>query len=140
MTKPLFSGLIVDENDNVVETVVVGDEPCYVVNDSGFRRHIPTEQVDRQVLDLMKEQISGHEDLLGEQAAKMLGQEDLFSRAIIENQIKNIDKQFDQLLENGIPEGGRAYMGMLGFKIVINFHGEVVRLDQPGIVSDEGEE
>ena len=64
MTKPLFSGLIVDENDNVVETVVVGDEPCYVVNDSGFRRHIPTEQVDRQVLALMKEQISGHEDLL----------------------------------------------------------------------------
>lgn len=140
MTKPLFSGLIVDENDNVVETVVVGDEPCYVVNDSGFRRHIPTEQVDRQVLALMKEQISGHEDLLGEQAAKMLGQEDLFSRAIIENQIKNIDKQFDQLLENGIPEGGRAYMGMMGFKIVINFHGEVVQLSQPGTVSDEGEE
>ena len=35
------------------------------------------------------------------------------------------------LLENGIPEDGRAYMGMLGFKVVINVHGEVVRLDQP---------
>ena len=140
MTKPLFSGLIVDENDNIVETYVVGDESCNVVNDSGFRRHIPTEQVDRQVLALMKEQISGHEDLLGEQAAKMLGQEDLFSRAIIDNQIKNIDKQFGQLLEKGIPEDGRAYMGMMGFKIVINFHGEVVHLSQPGTVSDEGEE
>ena len=54
------------------------DEPCYVVNDSGFRRHSPSEQVDRQVLELMAESMEGHEDLLIEQAAKLLGQEDIF--------------------------------------------------------------
>ncbi len=140
MRQPLFAGLVIDENDNLVETTFVGDEAMYVVNDAGFRRHIPAEHVDRQVLNLMKEQISGHEDLLSEQTAKMLGQEDIFSKAMIESQIKNIDKQFEQLFNTGIPEAGRAYMGMMGFRVVINFHGDVIRLDQPSVASDEGEE
>ncbi|GIV63285.1 MAG: hypothetical protein KatS3mg045_0624 [Bellilinea sp.] len=141
MPQPLFAGLVVDENDQVVETAMVGSEPMYVVNDAGFRRHIPAEYVDRQVLNFLKEQISGHEDLLTEQTAKMLGQEDIFSKAIIEKQFRNIDQQFEQLLKTGIPEEGRAYMGMMGFRIVINFHGDVVRIDQPGLITgeDEGE-
>jgi hypothetical protein len=140
MRRALFSGLVIDENDNPVETSYVGEEAMYVINDTGFRRHIPAEQVDRQILEIMKEQISGHEDLISEQTSKMLGQEDIFSKAIIDNQLKNIDKQFEQLLNAGIPEEGRAYMGMLGFRVVINFHGDVIRLDQPGIASDEGDE
>lgn len=139
MPQPLFAGLVVDENDQVAETAMVGSEPMYVVNDAGFRRHIPAEYVDRQVLNFLKEQISGHEDLLSEQTAKMLGQEDIFSKAIIEKQFRNIDEQFEQLLKTGIPEEGRAYMGMMGFRIVINFHGDVVRIDQPGIISNEDE-
>ncbi len=135
----LFAGLVVDEFDRPVETAYVGDEPCYVVNDAGFRRHIPSEQVDRQVLKMMSEQIEGHEDLLAEQAGKMLGQDDIFTRAALEQQFKNIDQQLEQVLQTGIPEDGRAYMGMLGFKIVINVHGEVIDLNQPGIASDEGE-
>ncbi len=140
--QPLFTGLIVDEKENPVGTAFVGSEPCYVVDDDGFRRHIPSEQVDRQVLNLMRQQIDGNEGLLSQQAAKMLGTEDIFSTAMLENQLKNIDRQFDALLETGIPEDGRAYMGMLGFKIVINVHGEVVRLDQPAAQDggDDGEE
>lgn len=140
--RPLFSGLIVDENDRPVETAYVGDEPCYVVNDAGFRRHIPSEQVDRQVLNLMQKMIEGHEDLLASQTAKMLGQDDIFSRALIEKQLRNIEQQFEAMLETGIPDEGRAYMGMMGFRIRINFHGEVLDLEQPGLASpdsDEGE-
>ena len=135
--QPLFAGLVVDEADCPVETGFVGEEPCYVVNDAGFYRHIPSEQVDRQVLEVMRKQISGNENLLSEQAAKMLGTDDIFSKAMLENQLKNIDKQFDALLEAGIPEESRAFMGMSGFKVVINVHGEVVRLDQPA-ATDEG--
>jgi hypothetical protein len=138
--QPLFAGLVVDEFDRPVATAVVGEEPCYVVDDAGFKRHIPSEQVDRAVLKTMREQISGNEDLLSEQAAKMLGTEDIFSKAMLENQLKNIDKQFDALLETGIPEEGRAYMGMSGFKVVINVHGEVIRLDQPTATDGEGGE
>ena len=137
--KALFAGLVVDENDQLAEVGYVGTDACYVVNDAGFRRHIPAEEVDRQVLQLIKAQIEGNEDLLGAETAKMLGQEDLFSAAIIKNQLKHIDQQFDVLLQSGIPEDMRAYMGLMGFKVIINLHGEVLRLDQPARAADEGE-
>lgn len=140
MTKtPLFAGLVFDESDRPAETALVGDEPCYVVNDLGFRRHIPSEQVDRQVLGHIAELMKGSEDLISEETAKMLGQEDVFTKAAIEQQLKNIDKQFDQLMQMGIPEDVRAYLGMMGFKVTINVHGEVLSINQPGIASDEGE-
>jgi hypothetical protein len=134
--QPLFAGLVVDEHDQPVETAYVGDEPCYVVNDAGFRRHILSEQVDRAVLEMMRSQISGNENELGEQAAKMLGQDDIFSKAMLQSQFKNIGQQFDMLMQVGIPEDARAYLGMAGFKIVINVHGEVVRFDQPTAIDD----
>jgi len=136
--QPLFTGLIVDENDRPAETAYVGEEPCYVVEDAGFRRHIPSEQVDRAVLEMMRRQISGNEGLLSEQAAKMLGTDDIFSKAMLENQLKNIDQQFDALMNAGIPEEARAYLGMSGFKVVINVHGEIVRLDQPSATDEDG--
>ena len=138
--KALFAGLVVDESDRVAETAVVGDEAFYVVDDAGFKRHIPAEQVDRQVLGQMQEMLKGSEGLISEQTAKMLGQDDIFTKAMIEQQLKNMDKQFDALMQQGIPEEGRAYLGMLGFKITINYHGEILRIDQPSAPSgDEGE-
>jgi hypothetical protein len=138
--KAVFAGLIVDENDRPVESTYIGEEPTYVVDDAGFKRHIPSQQVDRQVLDFMQHQIEGHEDILSEQTAKMLGQEDIFTRAMIQNQLKNIAQQFETLLQTGIPEDGRAYLGMMGFKIVINVHGDVIEVNQPGATSGEDEE
>jgi len=138
--QPLFAGLVVDENGNPAETALVGSEPFYVVNDAGFRRHIPSEQVDRVVLSQIAGMMKGSEEFLSEQTAKMIGQEDIFTKAMLENQIKNIDKQFEQLLETGFPEDVRLYLGMVGFKIVINVHGEVIRVDQPSAPDNEGGE
>lgn len=141
MPQPLFAGLIVDEGGNPVQAASIGSEPAYVIDDAGFKRHIPAEQVDRAVLNQMADMMKGSEDVLSEQTAKMLGQEDPFSKAMIANQLKNIDKQFDALMKTGFPEELRAYLGMMGFKIVINYHGEVVRVEQPGTSGgDEGDE
>ncbi len=140
MPRPaLFEGLVVDESDRPVSVKYVGDEPCYVVDDAGFLRHIPSEQVDRQVLNVLREMIEGNEGLISEQAAKMLGQEDIFTRAMIENQLKQMDKQFELLLNTGIPEEGRAYMGMMGFRIRINVHGDVLEVSQPGAIDPDQE-
>ena len=133
----LFSGLIVDERDQAVQTTLVGAEPCYVVDDAGFLRHIPSEGVDRQVLAAMQQAIEGNEGLLSEQAAKMLGQEDIFSKAVIANRLRHIDEELDTLLDIGIPEESRAYLGMMGFRVRIDVHGEVKEVIQPGIASDE---
>jgi uncharacterized protein involved in propanediol utilization len=138
--QPLFEGLIIDEQEQPVGVAYVGSEACYVVNDAGFRRHIPSEQIDRQVLKEMGELIEGHENAVSEQTAKMLGQDDPFSRAAIESQLKNIDQQFDKLLTIGLPAEVRAYMGMIGFRIRINVHGEVLEVEQPGVAAPDDEE
>jgi len=136
----IFEGLVVDENDQVAKVTMVGDEPCYVVDDAGFQRHIPAQLVDRQVLQQLKSQIEGNEELIGQQTAKMMGQEDIFTYAMIMNQLKQMDQHMEALSEAGIPEDSRAYLGMLGFRVVINVHGDVVRFDQPSQVGgDEGE-
>ena len=137
--KPLFEGLIVDEYDHPVGVTYIGDEPCYIVNDAGFLRHIPSEYVDRQVLQNMQQLIEGHEGIISEQAAKMLGQEDIFTKAMIENQLKHVGDQFGSILESGIPEEGRAYMGMMGFRVRINLHGDVIEVIQPGTLNPEQE-
>jgi hypothetical protein len=135
---PVFAGLVIDENDRPAEIKTVGEEAFYVVDDAGFLRHIPSEDVDRQVLEKMREQVEGNEDAITEQTARMVGEMDIFSRAMILNQLKNMDKQFDMILKTGIPEEGRAYLGMMGFRVVINIHGEVIRIDQPAAAPGEG--
>ncbi len=137
--QPLFAGLVIDETDQPVGTAMVGEESTYVVNDAGFLRHIPSEQVDRQVLESMIKMVEGNEGLISEQAAKMLGQDDIFSKAMIENQLKQLDKQVELILNTGLPEESRAYMGMMGFRIRINVHGEVLEINQPGAI-EPGEE
>jgi len=131
MAGPLFSGLVVDELDRPVDVALVGDELLYVVDDDGFRRHIESHFVDRQVLEQMRAMIQGNEDLISEGTMKMLGQEDIFTKAMIARSLRNVDEQFDQLLAQGLPEEARAWLGMLGFRVVIDVHGNVVRVEQP---------
>ena len=138
--KAVFEGLVFDENSNPVETGWIGVEPCYIVDDDGFKRHIPAEDVDRQVWQLFQEQIAGHEDLLSEKAAEMLGQNDIFTMAAIQSQFKNMEDHYEKLAEIGIPEESRVYLGMIGFRIVISIHGDVVDVIQPGMVDDSGDQ
>ncbi len=134
----LFSGLVVDESDQPVEVKQIGQDAYYVVDDAGFKRHIFSEEVDRQILKTFTDQIEGNEDYLSEQAASMMGQDDIFTVAILKNQMRNIDQQIDSMLEVGIPEDVRAYLGMMGMKITINYHGEIVNVNLPSKTDDEG--
>jgi len=125
----LFAGLVYDERDALVESATVGDEAYYVIDDNGFRRHIEAEEVDRQVLGVFLEQLQDNKELAVEQALKFMGKDDLFTKAAIDASMRNID--MDQIIAQGIPEQARNMMGMLGFRIIINLHGELVRMDQP---------
>jgi hypothetical protein len=123
----LFAGLIQDEEGNPVEALMVGNVPNYVVEDAGFRRHVESEVVDRQVIGMLREQFMAHREIATEAMLQMLGQADLFTKAMIDASIKNMD----QVIEHGLPDDARAWLGMLGFRVVVNTHGEVVRLDMP---------
>ncbi len=131
----MFAGLVVDESGNAAEVKHVGENACYVVWDDDFRRHIDAEQVDRQVLRFMREQVDDHRDLAVEQMLNMLGKDDIFTKVAVESSINNIEKNVGQ----PIPEEARQWMGMLGFRIVIDFHGNVVDIQMPagGVVDDD---
>ena len=134
--EPLFKGLISDEYDQLVDTAVVGDEPCYVINDDGFMRHVPSRPIDLEILKAFGKQIEGNEKQIADQATKMLGQEDLFTRAIVETQLKNLDKQYELILNTGIPEETRVYLGMMGFRVILDIHGEILRIEYPAAAPD----
>jgi hypothetical protein len=139
MKKPVFEGLVVDEADHPVGTAYVGEEPFYVIDDNGFHHHVPSENIDRQVLGIMMSEVKDNEQAITEQTAKMLGQEDIFTEAIIRNQLHHLDSQIDSLLKTGLPVEGRTYLGMMGFKVVLNVHGEIIKVEQPSKAVDEGE-
>lgn len=124
-----FRGLVYDEFENPVETRSIGGEAFYVVDDQGFARHIEAEQIDRRVLKVFLEQLEQNKDLAISQAMQMMGKDDLFTKAALDAQMRNID--LDQILEQGLPEQARNMMGMMGFRVVIDVHGEIVRFDQP---------
>lgn len=132
----LFAGLVIEDDGQPVEVTMVGEEAFYVVDDEGFKRHISSEYVDRQVITHLLEMIEGNEDIIAEGTMKMLGQEDIFTKAMIESSLKNVDAHFEQLLEAGLPEDSRVYLGMLGFRVVIDYHGDVVRVEQPSAPDD----
>lgn len=130
----MFEGLIFDEFDNPVTMALVGGEAHYVVDDDGFLRHIDAEFVDRQILGFFLDQLDQNKNLAVEQAMDMIGQDDLLTKAAIDDSLRNIDA--DQIIAQGVPAQARDMLGMFGFRVVINLHGEVVRMDQPAAPED----
>lgn len=139
MNKALFEGLVFDEYGNALPVAYVGDEPTYVYAEAGFKYHVDARRVDQQVLDVLAQQINQNQELVAQGMLKFLGKDDLFTKAAIDNSIRNMDKNLPMLFEQGIPEQTRAYLGMLGFRIVINRQGDVIDLDMPAAALDEGE-
>ncbi len=132
----MFAGLVFDEAGNPAEVASVGNEACYVVLDDDFRRHIDAAEVDRQVLRSLREQVEGSRDLAVSTMLDMMGQDDLFTKAAVESSIDRMEEAVGQ----PIPQDALQWLGMLGFRIVIDFHGHVVDLDMPaGGIIDEDE-
>ncbi|MFW6068427.1 MAG: hypothetical protein ACOC9E_02480 [Chloroflexota bacterium] len=131
----LFAGLVYDEYDNVLSVTTVGEDAFYVVDDDGFLRHIESEHVDRQVLEFFLEQLEDNKDLAIGQAMSMMGKDDIFTKAALDAQMRNINA--DEIIEQGMPEQARNAMGMVGFRIIVNVHGDVVRIDQPAVPDEE---
>jgi hypothetical protein len=123
----LFAGLVFNEDEEAAEVVYVGHEPHYVIFDSGFRRHVESGHVDRQVLRWLQEEFFANQELITEGILAMLGKDDLFTKAMIDASIQNMD----QLIEHGLPDDARTWLGMFGFRIIVDIHGDVMRTELP---------
>ena len=133
----MFEGLVFDERRRVASVNYVGERACYVVDEDGFLRHIDAAQVDAQVLEFLKSQVSQHRDLAVSGVLEMMGKDDIFTKAAVESSIDNMD----QAVGNAIPEQSRQWLGMMGFRIIINDQGQIVNIDMPtgGIEGEEGD-
>ena len=134
--KALFTHLVYSEDGEQVETTFVGTEPHYVIMDDDFKRHVAAEVVDRQVLELIQGHAEANKEMVSEQIMGMIGKDDLFTKAMIDSSIGNMD----QVMEQGLPEDARTMLGMMGFKIVVNVHGEVVDVQMPGVEAPDDED
>ncbi len=124
----VFEGLVYSDDDQFVNVAMVGNEAHYVVLDAGFKRHIPAEVVDRQVVEWLRDQAMANKEMVSENIMTMLGKDDLFTKAMVDASIGNID----QMMNYGLPEDSRIMLGMMGFRLVINVHGEIVEMKLPG--------
>ncbi|MGD0576327.1 MAG: hypothetical protein ABSB61_13340 [Anaerolineales bacterium] len=128
----VFEGLVFTEQGQPLSATSVGGESFYVIDDHGFRHHLRARELDGEILRGLWGELKGHEEEVAEQAMKMLGQEDIFTKAVLQRNMENPDAYLDQVMEHGLPEQARLWMGMMGFRVVVNYRGEVVRIEQPG--------
>ncbi len=130
----MFDGLVIDESDNLVAVKLLNGEAFYVVDDAGFMRHIEAEKIDREVVTFFIDQLKNNKNLAVDQAMRMTGQDDIFSKAALDSQIENIN--VEDIVGQILPIQAREMLGMLGFRIVVNYRGDIVRLDQPNAPDD----
>jgi hypothetical protein len=133
-----FEGLIVTEDGAPVEVSYVGTTAYYVIEDQGFRRHVEAREVDRPVLTQFMDQLQEHREEAVMAMLMQLGQDDLFTKAAVESTVRNLN--VDQILDQGLPPQARQMLSMLGFRIVVNVHGEVVRVDMPSMPESDSPE
>ncbi len=133
----VFAGLVFDENDGPVDVTHVGPDAYYIVDDDGFKRHIASEVVDRQVLMTLQESVLANREAVVAGMLDYLGKEDLFTKAAVETSLGQMDKQMQQLLDVGLPEDARQWLGMMGFRVVIDVHGDVVDFEMPGAIDED---
>lgn len=133
--QPLFAGLVFNEEGQPVQTAMIGGAPYYAVPDGDFMRHVEAEQVDRQIVAALKERILKMKDVIAEGVVHLLGEESLFARPVIEQAIEHMER----ILEPGAVDVDqmRTALWMAKFRATVNVHGELVRLQLPGL--DGGE-
>jgi hypothetical protein len=136
--RAVFEGLVVDEDDRSVGVRTIGGEPFYVVDDDGFLRHVPAETIDRQVLTTMQETVLSNREAVVAGMLEYMGKDDLFTKAAVEASIGQMGEQMEQLFATGLPSEARQWLGMMGLRIVIDVHGEVIDMEMPeGIEPDD---
>jgi hypothetical protein len=127
----LFTGLIFNENGQPVDVTYVGDEPCYAIPEYDFLCHVSARDVDAQIITQLRDQMLTHREIVTAQILQMMGTDDLFTKAAVDSTLQNLDKQIDLMMEHGLPEDVRMYLGMMGFRATVNVHGEIVDLNLP---------
>ncbi len=129
----LFDGLVFNEAGEPAQVAYIGGVAHYAVPDDGFLRHVAARSVDDAVLDRLQEQVSSVQDELVAAVLRMLGKEDIFTKAALEASVRNLKDNVRQ----SEPQQWAPMLRLMGFRIVVNVHGEVVEIIYPEQAAEE---
>jgi len=130
----LFDGLVYNEAGERAKAAYIGGIAHYAIPDEGFMRHVEARKIDDAVLSQLKEQITSQKEELVRGMLQMLGKDDIFTKAALDASIRNIDQQIRQSDQS---QWG-PWLQLLGFRVVVDVHGNVVQLIYPEQPSTEG--
>jgi hypothetical protein len=132
----LFEGLVYNESGEAAQVVRIGGVAHYAVPDGGFLCHVEASAVDNEVLASIKSQITGNQDLVIRGVLEMMGKDDLFSKAAVEASIQNMEQNIRQ----SDPSQWLPWLRFMGFRVVVNVHGEIVELIYPTQAAPDDDE
>lgn len=126
-TRALFPSLVENEEGEPAEVVYIGGVAHYAIPDRGFRRHVEARLVDDAVLAYLQEQVDPVRDELVRALLGMLGNDDIFTMAAVDASLRNLGDS----MRRANPEQWAPWLRALGFRIIVDVHGNVVNLVYP---------
>ena len=131
----LFAGLVYNEEGQPAEVTYIGGVAHYAIPDDGFMRHVEASRIDGAVIAQIKAQITSNQEEVVRGMMQMMGKDDLFTKAAIDASIRNMEQNIRQSDSNQwLP-----WLRLMGFRVVVNVHGEVVQVMYPSQADEDGE-
>ncbi len=126
-SQALFPGLVYNEAGQLAEVVTIGGVAHYAIPDDGFLRHVEARGIDDAVLTALQEQVSSMKDELVPAMLSMLGKDDIFTKAALDASIRNLKES----VRSSESHDWLPWLRLLGFRVVVNVHGEVMEIIYP---------
>ena len=133
--RAIFGGLVFNEAGEAAGVVAIGGIEHYAIPDQGFMRHVEAYRIDDIVLDGLQRQLGEVRPQIVEMMLDMLGRRDIFTKAALDSSVENLADN----VRRGDPRQWTTMLGLAGFRIIVDHHGEIVEVVFPSQPDDEGE-
>ncbi len=135
--RAVFGGLVFNEAGEPANVIAIGGVDHYAIPDQGFQRHVEAYRIDDVVLAEMQRQLAEVRPQIVEMMLDMLGRRDVFTKAALDSSVEHLVENVRQ----ADPTPWTTMLGLAGFRIVVDHHGEVVEVVMPSAPDeDEGDD
>jgi len=125
--RAIFPGLIYNEQGEPAEVVSIGGVDHYAIPDQGFKRHVEAWVIDDAIIAHLKQEVTSMQEEVVRSILQLLNTDDLFTKAAIDASIRNME----QSLRQGDPNQWVPWLGMMGFRVIVDVHGQIVDIIYP---------
>lgn len=131
-TPPPFADLVFNEEDRRAKELRIVGEVFYAIPDGDFSPHVEATTIDRPLVALPQRRIRASGEVVTDGIIKMLANERRFTRASIGRDIDHVDQI--PHADEADPDQLRTALRVSGFRVIVDVHGDQLRLQVPGWV------